>query len=195
MKKGKAYTLDFRRKRKGKTDYRTRLNLLVSRNFRVVLRRMLNNFSVQIVDFSEKGDRVLVSAYTRELIKYGWKGHRGNVSSSYLVGLLCGLKAKKKNINSGVADFGCFRIIRGSSFFAALKGLIDSGFNISVSEKYLPSEDRIKGLHIQNYAEKIKGSPSYQKQFSNYLKSGLKPDEFIKHFEEVKNKIVKDGSK
>jgi len=30
----------------------------------------------------------------------------------------------------------------------------------------------------------------YEKQFSSYLKNGLKPENISKHFEEVKNKII-----
>jgi len=194
MKNGKAYTLNFRRKREGKTDYRSRLKLISSRKPRVVLRRRLNNFSVQIVKFENTGDKVLVSVHTRELIKYGWKGHRGNISAAYLAGLLCGIKAKKKGIGSGVADFGVFRVVSGSSFFAVLKGLKDSGFDIAVGEKALPDESRISGKHIEAYASLIKGKEIYNKQFSHYLKAGLKPEELSKHFEEVKKKIIKDGA-
>lgn len=194
MNKGKAYTLNFRRKREGRTDYKSRLKLLASGISRVVLRRRLNNFSVQIVKFESSGDKVIASAYTRDLIKHGWKGHRGNISSAYLVGLLCGLRAKKKGVNSGVADLGLSRVVSGSSSFAAMKGLKDAGFNIKVNEDFLPSEERIMGKHIDSYASLIKGKDQYSKQFSQYIKAGLKPEEFSKHFEEVKKKIVKDGA-
>ncbi len=190
MKQGKAYTLNFRRKRAGKTNYKSRLKLLSSGSLRAVLRRRLNNFTVQIVRYESAGDKTVVSSNTRELLKYGWKGHRGNISSAYLAGLLCGLKAKKKGVTSGVVDLGVYRAVLGSSFFAAAKGLIDSGFKISVGESVLPSDDRISGKHIQDYASKIKGKDSYNKQFSSYIKSGLKPEEITKHFEEVKKKIL-----
>ena len=194
MKKGRVYTLNFRRKREGKTDYKSRLKLLSSHKSRVVLRKRLNNFSIQIIKFESTGDKVIISSYTRDLLKYGWKGHRGNLSSSYLVGLLCGLRAKKNSINSGVADFGLYRVVSGSSMFAAIKGLTDAGFDIAVKKDYLPSEERISGKHIDNYANVIKGKENYNKQFSNYIKSGLRPEEFSKHFEEVKKKILKDGN-
>ena len=195
MKNGKAYTLNFRRKREGKTDYKTRLKLLSSGKLRVVLRRTLNNFSAQIIKFESTGDKVVCNVHSSELLKYGWKGHGGNLSSAYLVGLLCGLKAKKKGFNSGVVDLGVFRVVKGSSFFAAIKGLKDSGFDVAVSEEALPDDERIIGKHIQDYALKLKGQENYNKQFAKYLKSGLKPEEFTKHFEEVKSKITKDGNK
>ena len=194
MKKGKAYTLNFRRKREGKTDYKSRLKLLSSNKVRIVLRKRLNNFSVQFVKYENQGDKILVSAYSRSLMKHGWKGHRGNLSTAYLVGLLCGLKAKKKGINNGVVDLGLYRVVAGSNLFAALKGLLDAGIEFAVGENSLPSEDRISGKHIDQYASHLKGKEIYNKQFSKYLKSGLKPEEFSKHFEEVKKKILKDGT-
>jgi large subunit ribosomal protein L18 len=195
MKAGKAYTLAYRRKREGKTDYRARLKFLASGKNRVVLRRTLNNFYVQIVEYFPEGDKVLVSASTRGLLKFGWKGHRGNLSSSYLTGLLCGLKAKKMNIKSGIVDLGFFRVVRGSSLFAAVKGLKDSGFDISASEKMFPSVERIEGKHIEEYAASIKNKEEYKKLFSSYIKSGLSPEKFSKHFQDVKEKLISNDGK
>src|SRR3989338_1761895 len=194
MKKGKAYTLDFRRKREGKTDYKTRLRLLSSGRPRIVLRKTLNSFSVQFVKFDSAGDKVLVSASTLNLLKYGWKGHCGNLSSAYLVGLLCGLKAKKNRFDSGILDLGIFRAVPGSSFFAAVKGLVDVGVKVAFKEDVLPSYERVSGKHIELYASSLAGKEQYGKKFSKYLHSGLKPEEFSKHFEEVKKNIIKDGA-
>ncbi len=188
MKKGKSFNLHFRRKREGKTDYRSRLNLLTSGKPRIVIRRMLNNFSVQIVNYNGKMDTVLLSSSSRELLKYGWKGHRGNLPSAYLTGFLCGLKAKKKGITSGVSDLGVARVVKGSSIFASMKGLKDAGFNLPVREDFLPSEDRIMGKHIAEYAKKL-GQKSGS-QFSVYLKSKLPVNDFSLHFLEVKKKIL-----
>ena len=120
MKLGKAYTLGYRRKRENKTDYRARIKLLSSGKSRVVIRKMLNNYIVQIIDYYPEGDKILISSSTRELLKYGWKAHRGNLSAAYLVGFLCGKKAKKKGIKSGILDLGFHRIVKGSSIFAIL---------------------------------------------------------------------------
>ena len=190
MKKGKSYTVAYRRKREGRTNYRARIKLLSSDKNRVVLRKGINNFVIQIIEHHLKGDKVLVSSHTRELIKYGWKSHRGNISSAYLTGLLCGIKAKKKGIKSGVTDVGFFRIVKGSCIFAAIKGLRDSGFAIAASEDFFPNQDRISGKHIQEFASKIKGSPLYNIQFSNLIKNGLKPEEFTRHFDEIKGKVL-----
>ncbi len=189
MKKGKAYTLDYRRKRQGKTNYKTRLKLLSSNKLRVVIRKGLNNILVQLVKFNPSGDNVLISTYTRELLKYGWNGHRGNLSAAYLVGFLCGLKAKKNNLITGIVDLGFSRAVHKSSIFAVVKGFKDAGFDIPLGEGVVPEDDRISGKHIENYAKKLKLSGGYEKQFSKYLKAGLNPEDLSKHFEDVKKKI------
>ena len=188
--KTKAYTLKYRRIREGKTNYKSRLKLLSSSMFRAVVRKGINNFSVQIIEFGEKGDKALVSVHSRELLKYGWKGHRGNLPSAYLSGYLCGLKALKKKINNCVLDIGLNRAIGKSSLFAVVKGLRDAGVNIPCSEEVLPSNDMINGKNIADYAVHLgKNKEIYEKQFSKYLKEGIKPEEITKYFSEVKKKI------
>ena len=61
MAHGAKYRVPFRRRREGKTDYRKRLKLLLSRKPRLVVRKSLNNIIAQIVEYDEKGDRVVVS--------------------------------------------------------------------------------------------------------------------------------------
>ncbi len=191
MKSSKAYTLDYRRKREGRTNYRLRLKILSSRKNRVVVRKSLNNVQIQIIKLNILGDNVLISASSRELIKYGWKAHKGNLSSAYLVGFLCGLKAKKSKLDSGVLDLGMYRAVEKSIFFSAVKGLLDAGFKMNVNEKVIPNNDRIFGKHIENYAKMIKEKEYYKRQFSNYLKNGLNPEEFSKHVQSVKDEINK----
>jgi large subunit ribosomal protein L18 len=190
MKLGKAYTLQWRRKREGKTDYKSRLKMLSSRKLRLVLRKSLNNFNVQVVEYAPAGDKTLAAANSRELIKYGWKAHRGNISSVYLTAFLAGMKAKKTGVKTGVVDLGLFRIVKGSNFFAAIKGIKDSGLEINVNEEFLPSEDRIQGKHVEEYAKLLKGKKDYDLRFSQYLKHGVKPEELSKHFADVKKKIA-----
>ncbi|MBS3175141.1 50S ribosomal protein L18 [Candidatus Woesearchaeota archaeon] len=189
MKKG--YTVKFRRKREGKTDYRSRLKLLASNKSRIVVRRSLRNVMVQFTDLGEKGDKTLVVGHSRELLQYGWKSHKGNIPSAYLVGYLAGLKAKKEGIKDGVLDLGLSKAVKGSSFFSAIKGVIDAGINVNCSKEILPDEDTIKGKKIADYAKSLSNNKDlYSKQFSNYLKIGLKPEDFTKNFEEAKKKII-----
>jgi len=163
MAKGPRYRVPFRRRREGKTDYRKRLKLLLSGKPRIVVRKTLKHTIVQVIDFDIKGDRVLVSAHSNELKKYGWQANTGNLPASYLTGLLCGKKALKKGIKEGVLDIGLHSPVRGSRVFAALKGLVDAGMQIPHSKEVFPQEERIRGEHIT--------------------------EELPKHFEEVKSKI------
>ena len=140
----------FRRKREDKTDYRRRLELLKSGKLRLVVRRSLKNISAQVVEYRPGGDNVLVSAHTNELKKYGWKKARRNTVAAYLVGLLVGLKARKRNISEAILDMGLYRNVKGNLLYATLKGALDAGVKIPCSEDILPSGDRIKGLHLKN---------------------------------------------
>jgi len=99
MATGPTYLVKFRRRRKNITDYGKRLKLLKSKKPRLVVRRFLNNIIAQITLYNEKGDKTLLTIHSKILEKkYGWKGHRGNLPTAYLVGLLAGLEAKKKEL-------------------------------------------------------------------------------------------------
>ena len=185
MARNKKYTVKFRRKREGKTNYLLRRKLISSSKCRIVVRRMLNNIIVQFVEFGFKGDRILCSCNSKELVKYGWKGHGGNLGSAYLVGYLCGLKSKVKE---GVLDIGLASAVKGSAFFASVKGLLDAGVNVPCSSKVMPSMDRIVGKDVEVYALRLKGE-DYKRQFGGLVAKGLKPEDLSKHFEGVKTKI------
>lgn len=157
----------FRRKREGKTDYKKRMKLLASKKPRLVVRKSLKNFSAQIIEYDPKGDKVVVSAHSRELIKLGWKGYRRNVPAAYLVGLLCGAKAKAKGIKEAVLDIGLYPSVKGSVLYAALKGVLDAGIEVPHDESVLPPEERLIGAHTKN------------------------PEQSKKNYEEVKEKILK----
>src|SRR3989338_9885825 len=106
MKKYKIYAVQHRRKRKGKTNYRKRIKLLLAGKPRLVIRKSIKNITAQIVRFTKKGDEVLATAHSRELEKIGWSLPKGNTPSAYLVGLLIGQKAKKAGINDLILDIG-----------------------------------------------------------------------------------------
>ena len=170
-------TVSFRRKREEKTNYGRRLKLIESGEHRMVVRRTNKNVITQIVKFNEEGDKIIVSAHTNELKKYGWKCARCNIPAAYLVGLLCGLKAKKAGVENAILDIGMHPPVKGSVIFAALKGAVDAGLNIPHSEEAIPSEDRIAGKHIAS---------------NNVTKfTKFDPKEVTKNFTEVKNKLLK----
>lgn len=147
----KGYSVAFRRKRLGKTDYRKRLRLLLANKPRLVVRKSINNIIAQIVEYDGKGDNITASAHASELKKYGWNGSRGNIPAAYLTGLLVGSKAKKKNIRELVLDIGLQTSVKGSRVYSLLKGCIDAGLSIPHSNDVLPPDDRIMGKHIAKF--------------------------------------------
>jgi large subunit ribosomal protein L18 len=166
-----TYRMPFRRRREGKTDYRKRLVLLKSKKPRLVIRKSLNYIRAQIIKFSPKGDETLVSAFSKELKKFNWKFACDNLPSSYLTGLLLGKRALKKGINEAIVDIGIYPSTKGSKLYAVVKGALDAGLKINVSEDVLPSEERIKGLHIARYLEKFKELPQKFEEMREKLMS------------------------
>lgn len=191
MTKWKIYTVPFRRKREGKTNYKKRLRILVGSKPRLVVRKSLKNISAQIIEYNPKGDRILLSAHSKELEKFGWKANKGNTPSAYLIGLLVGKKAKKQNIRDLVLDIGLNKSVSGSRIYALLKGAVDAGINIPHSEDILPPPERINATHISEYAKLLKEEKKgYEKQFSSYIKNQVDPTTIQKFFEETKKKIL-----
>ena len=189
-KKSKRYRVIFRRKKEGRTNYKKRLNILLSNRLRLVVRKSLKNIQANIVDYDSKGDKIILSSHSRELEKFGWKFNKGNVPSAYLTGLLLGEKAKKQNLTGLVMDIGLTASVKGSRIYAVLAGVLDSGLKVAHSPEILPSKERIAGKHINEFASKIKGKESFEKQFKGYIKNDIDPLSITKYFEEVKRKII-----
>ena len=184
-------TMEFRRKREGKTNYPKRIKLLSSGKPRLVVRKTLKNIHVQLISYSPKGDVIIYSADSRELLKYGWNLNRGNMSAAYLTGLLLGIKAKGK-VKEAILDIGLQESIGGSRLYSALKGALDSGMSINHSEEIIPDEKRISGAHISAYAAKLKKEDpeKFKRFFSSYEKSV--PDLKIENvFQKAKEAIMK----
>ncbi len=192
MPTGPTYKVPFRRRREGRTDYKARKALIVSRLPRVVTRSSLKHTNVQIVEAEPAGDRVVASANSQELKNYGWQAACGNLPSAYLTGLLCGVRAVAKNVKKAVPDIGLHRPTRGARIFASLKGVIDAGVDIPHDAEKLPDGERLKGKHIADYAENLASSNNelYERTFSKYLKTKLIPEKLPQHFETVKEKIT-----
>lgn len=170
--------LKFKRRREGRTDYKARLALLKSGKPRLVIRRTSHNIIAQVVDYKPEGDRVLASADLAELRReFGWKAG-ANLPAAYLVGRLLGKKAKKKK---AVVDMGLHPATKGNRLFAVIKGAVDSGIKVPVNPEMFPSEDRINGKHIAEYAKQAK-KPAF-KQY------GVKPEKIAEHFKQVLKKV------
>ncbi len=156
-----TYSMKFRRRREGKTDYRARLALLKSQKDRLVVRIKSRQVVTQIVGYNNTGDQVKVSATSLELKKYGWTGATGNAPAAYLTGMLIGYRAKGKDIGECVLDIGLHTPVRGSNVFAALKGAVDAGLDIPHSKDAFPAEDRVAGKVFAEYSKK----PNTPKEF------------------------------
>ncbi len=172
MGRGPRYRESFRRRFEGKTDYHKRLKLLKSRKLRVVVRISNNHVRIQFIESKLGGDKVLISTYSKELTKdYGWIANTGNLPAAYLTGYLAGLRAKNKRIQDAIFDLGIF--YHRNRVLAACKGILDTGIKIPYREEFFPEnlEERIKGIHIENYAKKLKTEEleKYEKIFSGYI--------------------------
>jgi large subunit ribosomal protein L18 len=148
--------MQFRRRREGRTDYRQRLKLLKSGKVRAVVRKSLSGTQVQLVEYTEEGDRVLTQASYADLRKMGWEHSLKDTTASYLVGLLAGVRAKKLSVEEAVLDIGLQEPKKGTRVFAALKGLLDAGLVIPHGDEVIPSGERIEGGH--KGVEGFKGS-------------------------------------
>ncbi|MFQ6105483.1 MAG: 50S ribosomal protein L18 [Candidatus Hydrothermarchaeaceae archaeon] len=193
MGKTSSYRVPMRRKREAKTDYRRRLKLLLSGKHRLVVRTSLNHTVAQFAKYSQRGDEVVASVHSNELKKYGWRGGMSNISAGYLVGLLCGLKARAQGIKEAVLDIGRVAPVKGSRIFAVFKGAIDSGVSIPHSSEVFPADSRIRGEHISAYAGIVKGKS--KTIFSKYFRRKLDPVKLPKHFEDTKKNILESFKK
>ncbi len=188
MKKKKIVQL--RRRREGKTHYKKRLKILMSKHPRLVIRKSVKNIQANIVEYNSKGDHVIISVHSNELKKLGWKLNRGNLPSAYLVGLLLGKRAKNKGIKSAVLDIGLNKSVKGSRFYAALSGALDAGLQVPHNPKVLPAKERISAKHVSKYAVKLKNDENaLKKQFSNYIKNDIDLEKLDDHFNSIKKKI------
>ena len=186
-----VYSSTFRRIRERKTNYRKREKLLVGKKDFVTVNVSDQNISAQLIRPELLGDKVMASVHSNELLSYGWKGSRKNIPSCYLVGLLLGKKCLQKKISSAILYIGKRHFT--TKIAACLKGLSEAGLELPFSESILPSEDRIQGNHIADYAKKLKANDDmYKSRFSSNLGSGLEPEKYPSHFSEVKDKIVHD---
>lgn len=187
-------TIPFRRKRQGRTDYRRRLKLLISKRTRLVVRLSERNTLAQLVAYEQQGDKVLVSTSSKDIEKLGWKASRSSLPVAYLVGILLAKKAAKlKNpVKAAIFDIGRATSIPGSRVYAVLRGAVDAGLEIPHSDDVLPSDKRISGAHIEEYAKSLKSaSPDrYKRQFSAYLKNKLDPTTFTTYFNKFKEKVT-----
>lgn len=168
----KRFQVKFRRRREGKTDYYARKRLIFqdknkynTPKYRLIVRLSNKDITVQIAYARIEGDRVVCSAYSHELPKYGIKVGLTNYAAAYCTGLLVARRLLNKlgldSIYSGCTDvtgeeynvepvdegpgaFRCYldvglaRTTTGARVFGAMKGAVDGGLNIPHSVKRFP---------------------------------------------------------
>jgi large subunit ribosomal protein L18 len=184
-----TYINTLKRIRQHKTNYRKRSAILIGRRPFITTKISSQNISAQTLQPTLTGDVVIASAHSRELIQYGWKGSMNNMPACYLTGLLLGKKSMEKGSANAV-------LYTGNDAFttrvaACLKGIVDSGINIPVSKESLPDKDRLSGKHIAEYANLLKDNPEkYNSRFSALIKQGLRPEDYPRHFEEIRIRIL-----
>ncbi|VFJ15077.1 50S ribosomal protein L18 [Candidatus Nitrosocosmicus franklandus] len=184
-----SYIKTLKRIRNNKTNYRKRKAVLISKRNFVTIKVSNQNIHCQLIRPAMKGDVVLTHAGSKELAKYGWKGSLNNLSACFLVGLILGKKMEAKKLDSAILYTG--KTSFTSKVAACLKGIAAAGIDIPLSEESLPAEDRVNGSHLSEYAALLKQDKvKYEKQFSKLIKNNLDPQEYSKHFEEIKSNIL-----
>lgn len=154
--------LSKQRRIENKTNYNKRLILLKSNLPRLVVRKTNRYLILQIIETDNAKDKVVYSVNTKELLKYNWskdkKGSLKSISAAYLGGFLLGKKAKDLN-KKIILDSGLIPNTKGSRVYSVLKGIIDSGINISYGKDIIPKEDRIfkENSNVKDILEIIKG--------------------------------------
>ncbi|MDR4510610.1 MAG: 50S ribosomal protein L18 [Nitrososphaeraceae archaeon] len=184
-----TYIHTLKRIRDKKTNYRKRSSLLLSKKNFVTIKFSNQNVLTQLIEPHLSGDRVIAYAHSSNLENLGWKGSLNSIPASYLTGLLLGKKASHDGFGEAVLYTGKDQYTQRTA--SCLKGIIDGGLKIPVSVDSFPSENRIRGEHISEYALLLKEDKDlYTTRFSSMIKRGLTPEEYKAHFEEIKNNIL-----
>lgn len=141
-----AYAKILRRLREEKTNYRKRRTMLMGKKDFITVVISNQNTQVQILHPGIDGDRVMVSAHSRHLLKNGWKGSRKSISAAYLTGYHAGKIAIMKGIKDAILYTGTRRYTQRTA--AVLKGAIDAGLTIPADPDTYPPDERILGEHL-----------------------------------------------
>lgn len=166
-------------RKRTQTDYRKRLKMLKSGLPRIVVRKTSSMVIGQVINYSEKGDLTVASAYGRDLKKYGWEFSMKSIPAAYLIGFLLATKSSAKE---AILDKGIRTLKKDSFIYYFLRGAKDGGMDVHADE--LPiSEERLYGSHISDYYDKRVGN-----QFSA-------TNEKVKNIKEEINKVTENIKK
>ena len=186
------YAVHLRRRREGKTDFRSRKQLLYAGKPRLVVRTSLRYASAQVISYTPQGDIVIAAANAKQLGPYGWKASCSNTPAAYLTGLLCGMRAKKAGVEESILDIGMRDVVKGARIFAILKGFADAGIDIPYGEGIVPEDDRLNGEHIASYYKSL-DDDARKARFSKYIKEGVDVTSLPDMVPRVKDEIMKKG--
>jgi len=154
--------VQFRRRRENRTNYASRAKMLYGGTARLVVRRTNRYLVAQVVTSDTAQDKVIFTANSKELMKYGWPETASikNLAAGYLLGALVAAKAKKNKVEKAVLDLGLFRSTKGSRLYAIVKGAAEAGFDVPHSADILPPMERIdrKDSKVKVDIKKIKES-------------------------------------
>lgn len=138
----------YNRRKNLKTNYAKRLALLKSGKNRVVLRLSNLYANIQYVEHNTKGDSIKIAILSKELSELGWTNSFKSIPACYLSGYLFGKTVLQKKLNKNVIlDLGLQNAFKKGRLFACVKGIVDSGLDLPVSEESFPSDERINGKH------------------------------------------------
>ncbi|CAH8570362.1 unnamed protein product [Dicrocoelium dendriticum] len=222
----KRFQVKFRRRREGKTDYYARKRLIwQAKNkyntpkYRFVVRITNKDVICQVVFARMNGDRVMCSAYSHELPRYGVKVGLSNYAAAYCTGLLCARRLLRKlnldelyegvkgvdgevyNVESADGERGAFqcyldvglaRTTAGANIFGALKGAVDGGLSIPHGTNRFPGYDS----EAKEYKPEIHRARILGHHIADYMRSLQAEDDeaFRRQFSSyIKNGVTPDN--
>ena len=134
-----------RRRKEGKTNYKSRFTLLKSKLPRLVVRKSNRYILAQLVSSNLAQDSVLESTTSKSLLDHGWPkdklGSLKNIQATYLTGYMLGKRLGKDK--EAILDKGLHRNVAGSRVYAVLLGAIEAGMVIPHDPKAFPSKEKM----------------------------------------------------
>jgi hypothetical protein len=100
-------------------------------------------------------------------------------------------------VKEAVLYNGLVPFISGSRIAAFVKGVVDSGVSMSVDQEVFPSEERLTGKTISDFAAGLakEDKEAYRARFSAMIKGGFKPEDYPAQFEKTKAAIAAGAKK
>ena len=181
------YILKFKRRRNGKTDYKFRYHILLSKKPRLVVRKTNTRIIVQVVEYTPEGDKTLIY-YSSDMLNknLGINTAAKNRMASYLTGYIIGKLSKEKKIKDMVLDIGLHKHHPKGRIYSVLKGVLDQGIEIPHSDKILPDIKLLGSINGKDYSKDLE---KYKKIIDE------NKDGFYKNKKENKTKTKKVKTK